>query len=394
MSIKNLQSLQNRFFLYCFVVLLIAMLLSGCSFGPKQLKDGHLAYNETVRLSSDQELLLNIVRLRYLDTIEFMSISSISSQLSFSVSVGGSIDEDTSLGFADAAWSSRPTFTFTPQRGESFAKLFITPVPVDVLSGLAAADWDIPVLFQLLAQDVNGYENISGLISNEFLQFIKLLGDVQSRAELYFGTIEQRDEISGSISTEFVSGSDLIAAAKEGYRFELDPTGENYILTQTLSQPVLYIPKEVPERDQMLNLLHIRKLKNEYVELRPGKYPEETQEEIDFIMVEMRSIFDAISYLAGGVEVPEPHVAKGWATAVWPVLGAPSNDLRGLFQIHVSESRPDSLIAVQHRGYWFYLADNDTRSKLTFLTLAEILRMALSPSENAKTPVLTLPVGR
>ncbi len=394
MLLISLRAFQKRFTLNFLAILFLANLLGGCSFGPKQLKDGHLAYNETVRLSSDQELLLNIVRLRYLDTIEFMSISSISSQLSFSVSVGGSIDEETGLGFGEAAWSSRPTFTFTPQRGRVFAKMVTTPVPVDVLIDLAAADWDMPILFQLLTQDVNGHENISGLISNEFLEFTQLLGDIQSRGDVYFGSIELREKISDPISINSVSGSDIVEAAKSGYRFELNASSENYTLTKALSQPVLYIPKEIPERDQLFELLHIKNLKNDYVELRPGKFPEEALDEIDFILVEMRSIFNTIAYLAGGVEVPEPHITRGWATEDWPMSGFPTNNLKGLLKIHVSENKPGDSLAIQHRGYWFYIADNDTRSKLTFLTLAEIMRMALSPSEDAKTPVLTLPVGR
>jgi len=373
------------------------LLITGCTFGPHQLKDGHLAYNETVRLVSDQELLLNIVRLRYLDTIEFMSISSISSQLAFSVSVGTSLGEEagqsTNIGLGEAAWASRPTFTFIPQRGGDFAKMVTTPVPVSVLANLAAADWDIPVLFQLMAQDVNGNENMTGFISKEFLDFTNLLGDLQKRADLYFGTIEARENLSDPIPTASISGADLIEAAKSEYRFDLDESGKNYVLTKPLNQPVLYIPQEAPERKRLFELLHLQHLKGPYVELQAGKYPEEALDEINLIMVSTRSILDTIAYLAGGVEVPEAHIANGWATATWPVDAAQTNDLKGLVRIHVSENRPKESLAVRHRGYWFYLAENDSRSKLAFLTLAEILRMALSPSENAKTPILTLPVG-
>ena len=380
------------------LILLISFLLAGCSFGPKQLNDGHLAYNETVRQSSDQELLLNIVRLRYLDTIEFMSISSISSQLSFSVALGANIGEDTelstNLGLGEVGWSNRPTFTFMPQRGKSFAKMITTPVPLPVLIDLAASEWDIPVLLQLMIQDINGNENTSGLISSEFLELIQLLGDLQYRADLYFGSIEKREKIFEPISKKSISVSDIVEAANSGYRFNLDDSGENYVLTQTFNQPVLYIPQEAPERNRLFKLLHLQHMKTPYVKILAGKYPEEAQDETDFIMMEARSILDTIAYLAGGVEVPETHIAKGWATENWPVTGSPSSDLRGLIRIKTSESRPDNSLAVQHRGYWFYLADNDTRSKLTFLILAEILRMALSPGEDAKAPVLTLPVGR
>jgi hypothetical protein len=380
------------------LILLISFLLAGCSFGPKQLNDGHLAYNETVRQSSDQELLLNIVRLRYLDTIEFMSISSISSQLSFSVAVGANIGEEadlsTNLGFGEVGWSSRPTFTFTPQRGKSFANKVTAPVPLPVLIDLAASEWDISVLLQLMIQDINGMENMSGLISSEFLEFIQLLGDLQYRADLYFGSIEKREKNFEPISKKSISVSDIVEAANSGYRFNLDDSGENYVLTQTFNQPVIYIPQEAPERSRLFKLLHLQHMKTPYIEVLAGKYPEEALGETDFIMMEARSILDTIGYLAGGVEVPEAHIAKGWATEGWPVTGSPSSDLRGLLRIKTSKSRPDESLAVQHRGYWFYLADNDTRSKLTFLILAEILRMALSPDEDAKAPVLTLPVGR
>lgn len=62
------------------VPLLILIFLSGCSFGPQLLQEGYLDYNERVRATVDEELLLNIIRLHYLDTVEFLAINSISSQ--------------------------------------------------------------------------------------------------------------------------------------------------------------------------------------------------------------------------------------------------------------------------------------------------------------------------
>jgi hypothetical protein len=66
------------------VVICIAALLTSCtSFGPRELRQGHLAYNTAVKATMDEELLLNIVRLRYLDTLEFLEATSISAQSSF-----------------------------------------------------------------------------------------------------------------------------------------------------------------------------------------------------------------------------------------------------------------------------------------------------------------------
>jgi hypothetical protein len=60
--------MQMRDFLCAALAALLAGLAVGCVFGPRQLEKGHLAYNDAVRVAADDELLLNIVRLRYLDT--------------------------------------------------------------------------------------------------------------------------------------------------------------------------------------------------------------------------------------------------------------------------------------------------------------------------------------
>ena len=106
------------------------------------LRQGHLEYNISVKAASDEELLLNIVRLRYLDTIEFLAINSISAQTSVSVSLGGRLGTDrgisTNLVIPDLTFSDRPTFTFTPQRGREFAQRLTNPVDIDTFAYLAA----------------------------------------------------------------------------------------------------------------------------------------------------------------------------------------------------------------------------------------------------------------
>jgi len=49
--------------------LLATAFLAGCSsFGPSALQQSRLQYNEVVKTTTEQQLLLNIVRLRYTDT--------------------------------------------------------------------------------------------------------------------------------------------------------------------------------------------------------------------------------------------------------------------------------------------------------------------------------------
>jgi hypothetical protein len=71
-----------------------------------------------------------------------------------------------------------------------------------------------------------------------------------------------------------------------------------------------------------------------------------------------------------------------------------SDGLDGYFEVQWSKDRPDVALAVPYRNYWFYLKDNDQRSRVTFTLLAEIMRLALSPSDKGQqAPVLTLPIG-
>ena len=377
-------------------LLLALVLLGGCAFGPKHLEDGHLAYNEAVRASSDKELLLNIVRLRYLDTIEFLSAASISAQLSFSVAMGGrggvEFGDTSAIGFGEIAWSNRPTFTFTPQRGSDFGTKMLAPVPLPILVDLAAAEWHVGVLFRLLVQSLNGLTNATGIVSAEFREATRLLTDLQNRADLYFGAVEQREVLSDPIPVSQVSGSDLVEAAKEGYRFERDTSGDGMLLTEIQTQPVLYIPRGELEREKLFELLRLQSGDSAYVKLQTGTKPERDTKISDRIVIDTRSVLDTIAFLSSGVEVPEAHLERGWASKDWPIPGMQDRGLPGLIRIRSSDDRPDSALAVRHRGYWFHLADDDPESRLTFLLLAEILRMALSPGEG-QTPVLTLPVG-
>ena len=52
---------------------------SGCV-GPKAVRYTRMRYNEVIRDTNDQQLLMNIVRLRYADSPVFIDLPSITSQ--------------------------------------------------------------------------------------------------------------------------------------------------------------------------------------------------------------------------------------------------------------------------------------------------------------------------
>jgi hypothetical protein len=63
-------------------------LLAGCaSYGPDALNQTRLHYNEVVKATTEEQLLLNIVRLRYTDTPSSLAVSAIAAQFERSQSV-------------------------------------------------------------------------------------------------------------------------------------------------------------------------------------------------------------------------------------------------------------------------------------------------------------------
>src|SRR5215510_2286090 len=60
---------------------LAGSLAAGCSLGPHALHTRRLRYNEVIKTTSEEQLLLNIVRLRYTDTPSSVAVSTIAVQL-------------------------------------------------------------------------------------------------------------------------------------------------------------------------------------------------------------------------------------------------------------------------------------------------------------------------
>lgn len=69
--------------------------------------------------------------------------------------------------------------------------------------------------------------------------------------------------------------------------------------------------------------------------------------------------------------------------------------LGGLFKVCWAEGKyppASARVAVQYRGYWFYIDEQDQASKATFALLIELSRLELG-AKAGSAPILTLPLG-
>jgi hypothetical protein len=113
--------------------------------------------------------------------------------------------------------------------------------------------------------------------------------------------------------------------------------------------------------------------------------------------IRCRSLLGVLYFLSQSVEPPAPDVRAGLVRVTKDDNGQPfdwSKVTGKVMTIHSQKERPrNAYIAVQHRGWWFYIADDDQSSKTTF-SLLNILFSLQAATGKGKTPILTLGIGK
>ncbi|HEY0982742.1 hypothetical protein [Schlesneria sp.] len=401
----------------------LSFAFSGC-LGPTALSVTRTRYNEVYRSTNDEQLLLNIVRLRYADSPIFMDLSNITSQFemsgrgNYSYGLDGSGPGMSNLGLGEWFIRDAPTFSYHPRTGQETAKSLLQPLSAELFSVVnAGANFQ---QFMLMAvNDINDVPNAArsiAMIPNgpddnfEFRRGVQLLGDLEQRGaiELTVRKLEDSDDISDPIAMERIGGADLVNAAKENYVFRTVDQDRMTVhkYEKTLVLRVREQDRMSPEMLEVAQIFRLRpgrstyKIKSEmsgdHPEREPGIVDEEDLAAGDTIFVNMRSMLQIGVFLSKGVCIPDEHVTRGIAPMTADGSGQLydwTNVTQGLFQVCSSKRRPKkSEIAVKYRGYWFYIAPNDVQSRAS-MAIYEILFAVQESDVRSGGPLLTLPLG-
>ena len=110
----------------------------------------------------------------------------------------------------------------------------------------------------------------------------------------------------------------------------------------------------------------------------------------------LRSVLQIMTFLSKGGCIPGEHVRSGIAPVTPGPDGGPfdwTGVTAGNFVVHAQKHRPRAAeVAVPYRGYWFYIASDDVKSRAA-LAILEIV-FALQESDGKSVgPLLTLPLG-
>lgn len=274
-----------------FKIILVFVILSnltGCTnIGPKTVPRDRFDYNTAIADSWKEQILLNIVKLRYADMPLFVEVASIVSgyTLEGSINLGGTVSSENtaqgdflSLGTA-GKYTDRPTITYAPITGEKFNESFMTPIPPKAIFFLIASGWPTEMVFPIVVDAINGLR--SRIAAGKHAR----PGDPG-----YYRVIDlmQKIQASGTSSMRVIKGQD----EKE--------TTVLFLYRKNLA------PEIKAAIEELENLLALRPGGNE-LKISYGIIPQTDME----LAIQTRSMLQIMIAMSMRMDVPVEHIEDG-----------------------------------------------------------------------------------
>lgn len=395
------------------LIIISFTLISACSLGPKRIASNYSQYNEAIRKTTDEQLLLNIVRLRYQQSPVFLQIDSISSNYSTGINLGGALtqssaSENLASGSTSGNYTESPTITYSIPESEALFGKMLAPLGADQISFLSQIGTP-DATFRIAVRRINGMPNVinssSGLIKpNGYDDFIETLALTQKliqtgQVDLSFGSIP----IPVSPAIDELDAEGITSGLNPGnIEFIETPEGK-YIANEV--QKVAYLrfsPYSVGSKEadrlrfllrldpkrynfEIMNAMDTREEKDR---MRGNQLAAALDPKMQFsqISLENRSMMEVLYFASKSIAVPQEHINSG-------ITIDGLNPMPDLLVVNSSKVKPmNAAVRVFYEGHWFYIAANERRSKWTLNILNAMLASTAGNIPGGK-PILTLPVN-
>jgi hypothetical protein len=358
----------ERFRVHHLAAVLMLVLTASCaSVGPKTIPRDQFDYGQAIANAWKEQLLLNMVGLRYVEAPVFVNVSSVINQYSLEGEVALGAGANSSISGANTLtlggagrYADRPTITYTPIAGQQFARSLLTPIPPESLFALVQSGWPPEVILRLAVRSMNGIDNEWASPAQRkqadprFVELMRVWGRLRKARVLGL----RREEPEGS-------------EGKKGRA--------RIVVYQTATAAT---PETIDDLRFLQEALDLDPEVKEYT-LSYGLVPDEDNE----IMVMTSSILEIINELAWRIYVPSHHVEEGRTGSTFETAEAGTAPL---IRVHYSAEKPeDSYVTVRMRDHWFYIDDRDVNSKRTFAIVQIVLSLTDS-GETARGPVVSI----
>lgn len=407
---------------------LILLCLSGCAFGPYSLERSHGRYNEAVRRVDEEQLLRNLVHMRYNEIPLNLKVASIAAQYELAGQAearpffeapnpaGGTFRSFTSvLPDLSISGANRPTLTLLPADDGEAVQKFLTPITVDTLILLQQSSWPVSTVLRLWVERLNGVPNAATAsgpqrdLLPDFARFRRAVELIQKAQDLGLGVVrpvENLVEVGGPLPVEAMTSASSVEAVKHGLEYRPRSDGVSWGLVRKESRLILDLNPAAlghPVTEEIVGLLNLRPGQLQYaIVVSPGMVPDPLMAAIPpsgALQTTLRSTSQVYFYLANGVEVPCDHLDAGLVRLPTgpdglPVDGRVVTD--GLFTVRASPGHKPpatAFLAIKYRDYWYWVDDRDQETKATFALVLSLSRLDFARQQPGG-PMLTLPVGR
>lgn len=342
---------------------LVPVLLAGCrSMGPSTITRDRLNYSDAIADSWKEQVLRNLVKLRYMDTPLFLDVGQIVGGYTWqtTINAAGTISSSraiqgnfATLG-AQGTYIDRPTITYVPLTGDRFLRDMVEPVPPAAVFRVMQSGYAADFVLALAVDSLNGLRNRSFRAGaaqpaeTNFVRVIDLMRKVQEAGGVGLRTIVGPDKEKGIVMVlrrDNVS-DDVVAWGREIRRLlGLSPTADRFNLVYS---PMATSPNE--------------------------------------IAVGSRSILQMLQALSTYVDVPQEDVDQK-RTVAMPEANA---EAKSILHIYCGETHPaDAFVAIEYRRHWFWIDDRDWSSKRTLSTMLFLFTLS-DTGTTEQAPVLTI----
>ena len=366
------------------VAIAAVLVVTGCA-SPRTVAPvarDTMTYSTELARAQQEQLLLNIVRLRYNDPVSFVEVDTLSTEDSgtvsgglagaFGVSSGDFVDVLNPAGSVER--SATPTVVYRNLRGGAYAEQLLQPVAPESIFLLSQSGWSVERLMLCCIARIGDLDNARAAAgptpailpdNRGFRDLAALMRELQNSGDLLVQVLEgDGKDAKPRVVVSWHAGTpagEALARMMQAHQIGLHPGLENGFHVADISS----------------------------VGHRAGVAP-----------ARGRSILGMLSALSQTVEVPPEHDALVGHT----IGGAPQRQISAClpagpwgtvmddyFAVRWSSKKPKgAAVAVPYRGYWFQVDDTCRNAKSTLDLLGHLyaLQAGLAAKGSSNTLLL------